>query len=44
MTDITHPLFQKYGKELDSELAQVPVYRYWTVKPPRSPRGARARS
>jgi len=30
--NITHPLFQRYGKDLDSMLAQVPVYRYWPVK------------
>ena len=42
VTDITHPLFASYGKELDSQLAQVPVYRYWTLKPPPRPiEGAR---
>jgi hypothetical protein len=40
--DITHPLFSSYGKEFDSELAQVPVFRYWTVIPPPQPiEGAR---
>ena len=28
---------QKYGKDLDTELAQVPVYRYWTIKAPAQP-------
>jgi Aerotolerance regulator N-terminal len=32
VADITHPLFQKYGRDLDTELAQVPVYRYWSIK------------
>ena len=31
-TTLTHPLFTNYGKDLDTELAQVPVYRYWGVK------------
>jgi hypothetical protein len=37
VADITHPLFQKYGKELDSQLAQVPVYRSWALKPAPQP-------
>ncbi|MGP0065782.1 MAG: BatA domain-containing protein [Isosphaeraceae bacterium] len=42
VTDITHPLFSSYGKDFDSELGQVPVYRYWTVKAPSQPiEGAR---
>ncbi len=32
IADVTHPLFQKYGRDLDSQLSQVPVYRYWGVK------------
>jgi hypothetical protein len=32
--NITHTLFQRYGKDLDSMLALVPVYRYWPVKEP----------
>ena len=32
VADVTHPLFQQYGKDLDTQLAQVPVYRYWGVK------------
>jgi hypothetical protein len=31
--DATHPLFVRYPKELDSVLAQVRVYNYWTVTP-----------
>ena len=42
VANITHPLFQRYGKDLDSMLAQVPVYSYWPVKQRRS--RARARS
>ena len=34
VANITHPLFQRYGKDLDSMLAMVPVYRYWPVKQP----------
>ena len=41
VTDVTHPLFQRYGKEFDSQLAQMPVYRYWAVKPPQAVEGAR---
>jgi hypothetical protein len=32
--NITHPLFQRYGQDLDSMLAQVPVYRYWPIEQP----------
>ncbi len=31
--DLTHPLFEEYGKELAGELALVPVVRYWKVEP-----------
>ena len=34
VANITHPLFQQYGKALDSMLGMVPVYRYWPVKQP----------
>ena len=34
VANITHPLFQRYGKDLDTVLAMVPVYRYWPVKQP----------
>jgi hypothetical protein len=34
IANITHPLFQRYGQDLDSMLGQVPVYRYWPVEPP----------
>jgi hypothetical protein len=30
--NITHPLFQRYGNDLDTMLSMVPVYRYWPVK------------
>jgi hypothetical protein len=33
INDATHPLFNRYYKELDTVLAQVPVYRYWPVTP-----------
>ena len=32
VSNITHPLFQKYGKDLDTVLALIPVFRYWPVK------------
>ncbi|MFI5460573.1 MAG: BatA domain-containing protein [Isosphaerales bacterium] len=32
--NITHPLFQRYGQDLDGMLAQVPVYIYWPIKQP----------
>jgi len=38
IADVTHPLFQRYAKEIDPQLALVPVYRYWTVKPPEGSR------
>ncbi len=42
LTDVNHPLFSKYGKDLDSNLAQIPVFRYWTMKPtPQPVEGAR---
>ena len=34
IANITHPIFQRYGKDLDTVLAMVPVYRYWPIKPP----------
>ncbi len=32
LADVTHPLFQRYAKEIDTQLTGVPVYRYWKVK------------
>jgi hypothetical protein len=32
VADVTHPLFQRYAKQIEPQLAQVPVYRYWGVK------------
>lgn len=34
VANITHPLFQRYGKDLDSMLSFVPVFRYWPIKQP----------
>jgi Aerotolerance regulator N-terminal len=34
VANIAHPLFQRYGKDLDTVLAMVPVYRYWPIKQP----------
>ena len=36
--DLTHPLFQRYGKELEPLLAVIPVYRYWKVTTPEATR------
>ncbi len=33
VADVTHPLFKDYAKEIDPQLALVPIYRYWAVKP-----------
>jgi hypothetical protein len=42
LADVNHPLFSRYGKDLDSNLAQIPVFRYWTMKPtPQPVEGAR---
>lgn len=30
--DLTHPLFNRFPKELDAALSLVPVRRYWSVK------------
>ncbi len=37
LTDVEHPLFSRYGKDLDSQLSQIPVFRYWTIKPTTQP-------
>ena len=34
VADVTHPLFQRYAKEIDPLLSVLSVYRYWTLKPP----------
>jgi hypothetical protein len=31
-TNLTHPLFERYGKDLATVLSQVPVYKYWPIK------------
>lgn len=36
VADVTHPLFERYHKEIEPLLAQVPIYRYWSVKPSES--------
>jgi Aerotolerance regulator N-terminal len=33
VADVTHPLFQRNEKEIEPLLAQVPIYRYWSIKP-----------
>jgi hypothetical protein len=42
VVDVTHPLFQKYYRDLDAKLSEVPVYRYWRLKAQAQPvEGAR---
>ena len=33
VADLSHPLFDRYPKELTAMLAQIPVFKYWGVKP-----------
>ncbi len=33
ISDFTHPLFNKYARDLNDVLTQVPVSRYWGVSP-----------
>jgi hypothetical protein len=39
IADVTHPLFQRFAKEFEAQLALIQVYRYWRLKPP--PQGSR---
>ena len=32
VANLTHPLFARYGKDLASMLAGIPVYKYWPVR------------
>ncbi len=32
VTNLTHPLFERYGKDLATVLAQLPVYKYWPIR------------
>jgi hypothetical protein len=32
VTNLNHPLFERYGKDWASMLNQVPVYKYWPVR------------
>ena len=36
--DFNHPLFNRYSKQLDAVLSQVPVYHYWSITPPEGSR------
>jgi hypothetical protein len=38
VTDYTHPLFRRFGKEMDPVLSQVPVYHYWSITKPEDSR------
>ncbi len=39
VTDLTHPLFERYARRgIQEDLSQVPVYHYWRVKPAESAR------
>jgi hypothetical protein len=41
VANVTHPLFQRYGKDVDTVLGMVPVYRYWPIKEPVDGNGTR---
>ena len=32
VTNLTHPLFERYGKDLATVLGAFPVYKYWPVQ------------
>jgi len=32
VVNLTHPLFERYGKDLASMLAGIPVYKYWPLR------------
>ena len=32
VTNLTHPLFERFGKDLATVLANPPVYKYWPIK------------
>ncbi|WP_165247486.1 BatA domain-containing protein [Paludisphaera soli] len=34
IADATHPLFDRYSREIDAQFAVMPVYRYWKVNAP----------
>ncbi|AMV36172.1 BatA domain-containing protein [Planctomyces sp. SH-PL62] len=34
IADVTHPLFDRYAREMDAQFAVMPVYSYWQVQPP----------
>jgi hypothetical protein len=36
VVNLTHPLFERYGKDLASMLTGIPVYRYWPLRQPES--------
>jgi hypothetical protein len=31
--DFAHPLFRRYARDLDADLSDIPVYRYWSITP-----------
>ena len=33
IADVTHPLFDRYARDLDAQFAVMPVYRYWKLAP-----------
>jgi len=38
VSDFNHPLFNRYSKQLDAVLSQVPISHYWSVTPPEGSR------
>jgi len=38
ISDLTHPLFRAYPRQLSEMLTQIPVYHYWSITPPKGSR------
>jgi len=38
VSDLTHPLFSQYSKQITEMLSQVPVYQYWQIDPSKGSR------
>ncbi|MDG3007317.1 BatA domain-containing protein [Paludisphaera mucosa] len=32
IADVTHPMFDRYAREIDAQFAVMPVYRYWKIQ------------
>ncbi|WP_406695721.1 BatA domain-containing protein [Singulisphaera sp. Ch08] len=38
ISDLTHPLFRSYPRQLGEMLSQIPIYHYWGITPPKGSR------